>query len=643
MTTQTKARGRTVSPPPRSVTIVHLTPGDFETARLDGFRMAELPDGALAVKTNGSRPVTAVLTSAPLKTAIPFNQALAGANSALGPGDRLELAVQVKGSAGWSPWFQFGGFGPAGQAASVKGRENVFGRMDTDTLTLTKKAGWLRYRVTIKAAAGSKAFLRLVSVTCTDTAAPYQWERAVGKSGAFKPVQLNVPAISQMVQRASFAKDICSPTSVAMILRYFGLKTGALETAAGVFDTAGCIYGNWTLNTMYAGSRGLYAWPARFDSLEEARQYLAAGIPLAVSVTFGTGELKRSPLKKTRGHLLVLKGFDARGRALVNDPAAPDERTVERAYDRKEFARAWLKNKYGTAYVIAPLALIPFTARAPLAELFSRPPGPGKKDKARHIESQLLPLEHINCGEARGAWLKVTAAEQPRKEKCEDKGFKPYSGWIESRSASFRLLLEPDAVVRVKTAALKDGPVSELSMGTRISILWREKGPLLRVMLPGGATALIREKDLNLFPVKLKEKELRKKILGTARQFLGDKYYWGGRSGYGTDCSGLVNLAYRVWGLDLPRNASDQCVYGRAMAGRLKPADLIFSTSRKDLAKVNHVMLYAGGEKLLEATQESGSVREVTFRHKFGEELAKIRNGRTVNGRTIFFRTAIRS
>jgi hypothetical protein len=167
MTTKTKAPGKNISSPPRSVTIVHLTPGDFETARLDGFRTAQLPNGALAVETGGSRPVTAVLTSAPLKTAIPFNQALAGANAALGPVDRLELAVQVKGRAGWSPWFQFGGFGPAGKAASVKVRDNAFGRMDTDTLTLSKNAVCVRYRVTIKAAAGSRAFLRLVSVTCT--------------------------------------------------------------------------------------------------------------------------------------------------------------------------------------------------------------------------------------------------------------------------------------------------------------------------------------------------------------------------------------------------------------------------------------------------------------------------------------------
>jgi len=447
-----------------------------------------------------------------------------------------------------------------------------------------------------------------------------------------------------MIQQVNYSKDICSPTSLTMVLNHFGVKTQVLETAAGVLDSADNIYGNWTLNTMYAGSRGLYAWPARLNSLEEARLYLNLGIPLVASITFGPDEVKRSPLKKTKGHLVVIKGFDEQGRVLVNDPAAPDEKTVERAYDRAEFARAWLKNKSGTAYIIAPFSLVPLTARPPLAELFAMPVDFGKDDKTKHIESQILPLESMNCAGALGAWMKISAFEQPRKESKEDKNFRPYAGWIESRLAAFRPLLEPDAVVRTKTAAIKEGPLSELSIGTRVRILGRDKNKFVRILLPGGGTALIAEKDLNLLPVKpQKGEDLRAKILATARQFMGDKYYWGGRSGYGIDCSGLANISYRVWGLDLPRNAADQFAYGRSVRLEdLKPADLIFSTETNNPGNVNHVMLYAGGENLIEATQDSGSVREITFREKFGLSRAQLKNGRLVNGKKVFFRTIIK-
>jgi hypothetical protein len=642
MTTQTQAqKQQPASCKARSVSAVHLMPGDFLGAELDNFETADLPYGVLKTVKDSSKTVTATLISAPLKTAFPFTQALAGANASLGPEDRLELSLQVKDERGWSPWFEFGGLG-AGGTASVKGQQNAFGRMETDILKLAGASRYLRYRVTLKTAPGSVAVLRLASVTYTDTAAPYDEACALKKPAAFKPVKLEVPACSQMAQQVNYSKDICSPASVAMVLNHFGLETRVLDAAAGVLDAAENIYGNWTFNTMYAGTRGLYAWPARFDSLEDARAYLAAGLPLIASVTFGPDELKRSPIKKTTGHLLVIKGFTAKGDILANDPAAAEEKTVERVYDRKEFAGAWLKNKLGTAYVLAPLERLPLTARLPLAELFSTPPA-SENDKGRLIESQILPFESVKYKSSRGAWLETEALEQTRKEKRNDKNFTPYPGWIAAELAAFRPPAAPDAVVRTKKAALEDGPAAELSIGSRVRILGWEKKVFARVLLPGGGTALINKNDLNLLPVKAGPAGLRKAILETARQFLGDKYYWGGRSGYGIDCSGLANISYRVWGIDLPRNACDQQFYGRAAAREdLKPADLICSTEKDNHDNTNHVMLYAGGGKLLEATQETGSVREVTFKEKFGLEFTKIKNGQVVNGKKIYFRAVIK-
>ncbi len=644
MATQSKGNQQTViSGPVRSVSVVHLMPGDFHKARLTNFEPADLPNGALKTVKNNSRPVTAVLISAPIKTAFPFTQALAGANASLGPKDRLELALQAHDKRGWSPWFEFGSFSLGGETGSVKNQQNRFGSMGTDILTLASASEYLRYRVTIKAAAGSTAFFRLASVTYTNTAAEYNEASAVKKHASFKPVLLNVPKCSQMTQRVSYRRDICSPTSVTMILNHFGLKTRVLDTASGVRDITENNYGNWTFNTMYAGALGLYAWPTRFNSLEEARGYLAAGIPLAASVTFGRDELRKSPLKKTAGHLLIIKGFDIKGNILVNDPAAADKNTVGLVYDRKEFAKAWLKNKYGTAYILAPLERLPLTVRSPLAELFSMPPDSKKSDKLKLIESQILPLEGLEYRSSRGAWLEVAAPEQIRRKNRCAKTFTPYLGWIESRLAVFRHPAEPDAVIRIKRAPLKEGAVAELSIGARVQTIAWDKRSFARILMPEGGTGLIHKKNLNLIPIKIKPAGLRNKILGTARQFLEDKYYWGGRSGYGIDCSGLVNIAYRVWGFDLPRNARDQLNCGRPAARKkLKPADLIFSTEKNNHNNINHVMLYSGGGKIIEATQDTGSVREVTFRDKFGLDLSEINNGQIVNGKKIYFRTILK-
>ena len=47
-----------------------------------------------------------------------------------------------------------------------------------------------------------------------------------------------------------------------------------------------------------------------------------------------------------------VRGFTRAGNVLVNDPAAPDNGSVRRVYDRAQFERAWLGKSHGTAYLV---------------------------------------------------------------------------------------------------------------------------------------------------------------------------------------------------------------------------------------------------------------------------------------------------
>jgi cell wall-associated NlpC family hydrolase len=148
----------------------------------------------------------------------------------------------------------------------------------------------------------------------------------------------------------------------------------------------------------------------------------------------------------------------------------------------------------------------------------------------------------------------------------------------------------------------------------------------------------LHKKHLHPLPHGQSGAWLRRKVLQTARLFLGDKYYWGGRSAWGVDCSGLVNLAYRACGADLPRNAGDQLAACRPVSpASLKPADLIFSAPAARPADITHVMLYSGGGRLIEATGDTNSVREVSFKQKFGADFKKAADGMTANGKKIYF------
>ncbi len=76
---------------------------------------------------------------------------------------------------------------------------------------------------------------------------------------------------------------------------------------------------------------------------------------------------------------------------------------------------------------------------------------------------------------------------------------------------------------------------------------------------------------------------------------VGTPYVWGGETpGVGFDCSGLVQAAYRVAGVTLPRVAQDQFDATPAVpaGGPLEPGDLVFFGGGP--TSVDHVGLYVG-------------------------------------------------
>ena len=615
---------KAVTPPdkPRSSAIVHILPADFSGALTENLAPAELPGGVFRVKDTSR---AARLTSGVLTALFPFDQLAVSTGVLLPGGGALGAEACVKTPAGWSPWFSFGRYTREKGGASVKNQKNSFGKMDIDLLKLAKKASAFRYRLTIFPAAGAPAVIKLAAAAYTDSGAAYAPDFAINKPAWFKPLKLQLPGYSQMVQRVTFARDICSPVSLAMAFCGLGRPTGPLEPAARVLDSAENIYGNWFFNTSYAGTEGFYAFLSRLNTLEEARTILAAGIQVIASVTFGPGELEHSPLEKTRGHLLVIKGFTAGGDVITNDPAAPAAKTVERVYDRAQFASAWLKNKYGTAYIVARDINTFLAVKSPVTDLFSRPPGSGKQERAKLIESQLLANERVELLETAGGWARVKALEQAHLQ-ADKKTLAPYEGWLRLGDLVFSLPLPCTAVVRTKTAEVAG---REVSIGVKFSTA-NEPG------------TLPAEISLNALPVMVGRGELRKNIIETARLFLGDKYHWGGRSAWGVDCSGLVNLAYRAWGLDLPRNAAAQFAAARRLpAASLEPGDLIFTSDSARPDFISHVMLYSGKGRLIEATRDTNNVREVSFIKKFGVALEKLESGRAVNGKMVFFGTVI--
>ena len=95
------------------------------------------------------------------------------------------------------------------------------------------------------------------------------------------------------------------------------------------------------------------------------------------------------------------------------------------------------------------------------------------------------------------------------------------------------------------------------------------------------------------------------RVVQIASRLTGTPYRWGGASPRtGFDCSGLVQYVYGRIGIELPHRAASQYGYGRHVArSALRPGDLVFFSG------LNHVGIYAGGDKFIHAPQRGTTVR----------------------------------
>ena len=114
----------------------------------------------------------------------------------------------------------------------------------------------------------------------------------------------------------------------------------------------------------------------------------------------------------------------------------------------------------------------------------------------------------------------------------------------------------------------------------------------------------------------------RNTLIETALSYTGTPYLWGGRTTFGIDCSGFTQMVYRMNGIYLPRDASQQAKKGTTLSflEECQPGDLAFFDNAE--GAIVHVGIVMEDYKIIHA---SGRVRIDTLDHSgiYNEELGK--------------------
>jgi hypothetical protein len=369
------------------------TAADFALGTVDGNTAQITPDGSL---TLGSAPVagdshaawynghayeTGSWTSDWFEPGFAFGELVSSwtADTPSGTWIRVDLQITRSFEKLDTRWYVMGIWASGDDTIlrrSVRGQGSPPAWIATDTLFTKRFAIAYRLKVRLFRLPGSSATPVVRSVgAITSYASQTRARTFPSPLGGAEGIELNVPRHSQMIHEGHYpqwdggGEAWCSPTSTEMILEYWGRGPTAEQVAwvepqvdPTVDYAARFTYdytyegaGNWPFNIAYASTfPGMTGFVTQLRSLNEAEQFIKAGIPLVISVAFRKGQLSHWPLGGTNGHLMTIVGFTPEGDVIANDPAWPSNDEVRHVYSREEVERVWSRSTGGITYVIHP-------------------------------------------------------------------------------------------------------------------------------------------------------------------------------------------------------------------------------------------------------------------------------------------------
>jgi hypothetical protein len=239
---------------------------------------------------------------------------------------------------------------------------------------------------------------------------------------------------------------------------------------------------------------------------------------------------------------------------------------------------------------ICNLAIIPIRAEA--------------SDRSEQV-SQLLFGEHFKVIELTAKWAQVELA------------YDGYIGWIDVKQ--FQPISEENYIFLNETTSLLNADLIEyittpnnqlmpISLGASLSFLENTSINTSNYSFDGSKVSGIKPKS---------------ELLKTTFLYLNAPYLWGGKTPFGIDCSGFTQMVYKLNGVHLLRDASQQATQGVPLSfiEESEPGDLAFFDNEEGkiihvgIMMENNYIIHASGKVRIDRLDHLGIYNAETNRH----------------------------
>jgi cell wall-associated NlpC family hydrolase len=180
-----------------------------------------------------------------------------------------------------------------------------------------------------------------------------------------------------------------------------------------------------------------------------------------------------------------------------------------------------------------------------------------------------------------------------------------YVGWLPDRALAKPAAAPTHRVTSLRTFAfpgpsIKLPPIDALTMGAMVTVV-REDGPFA-VTREGWYLPRIHVGSIG---------RQAEDFVAVAEQFTGTPYLWGGKTSFGIDCSGLVQVSLNAAGIGCPRDSDmQQDGLGRqldsAETRKLQRGDLLFWKGHVAVARDADTIVHANAHHMATVIENTG-------------------------------------